>query len=305
MAALSGAGLGREKLFWARPQGSTPPLIQHGRPIVITEGKRYWESIGDEWTTTRPDRLWRKHSDSINQSLLCHWLPEQPVGRLLKTDTFDEVVGEGLTPFLQTRAHSVIGMDVSFGNAQSSSRGQRRVRGACADVRDLPFREESFDVVVSNSTLDHFQTLDEIIVSVRELHRVLRQEGQLILTLDNLANPIIAARNHLPFKLLNRLGIIPYFVGATCGPWRLQKLLREVGFEVRDVTSVVHCPRILAVLVAKLLCSYAKGPVQDQFLRWLQAFEHMSRWPTRYVTGHFIAVRAEKKQSHRSGTCDD
>ncbi|GJL58210.1 MAG: hypothetical protein NPIRA03_10670 [Nitrospirales bacterium] len=208
---------------------------------------------------------------------------------------FDELVGEGLTPFLQARAHSIIGMDLSFGNAHLGFRGQTSVSGACADVRDLPFGNESFEVVVSNSTLDHFQTLDEIIVSLRELHRVLRQGGQLILTLDNPANPIIAARNVLPFKFLNRLGILPYYVGATCGPWRLQKWLREIGFDVRDVTAVLHCPRVLAVLAAKILCSCANSAVQQRFLRWMQVFENMSHWPTRYLTGNFIAVRAEKR----------
>ncbi|MDR4482315.1 MAG: class I SAM-dependent methyltransferase [Nitrospirales bacterium] len=244
---------------------------------------------------TRPDQLWRQYSDSINQSLLLRWVPEQPVGRLLKTDMFDELVGEGLTPFLQTRAHTVIGMDLSFGNTRLSCQGQPRVCGACADVRDLPFGNESFDVVVSNSTLDHFRTLDEMMVSLRELHRVLRKDGRLILTLDNLANPIIAARNVLPFKLLNRLGILPYYVGTTCGPWRLQKLLREIGFDVREVTAVLHCPRVLAVFAAKILYSCVNGRVQQRFLRWIQVFENMSHWPTRYLTGHFIAVRAEKR----------
>jgi len=261
---------------------------------VIFDESRYWESIADEWKKTRPDQLWRKHSDAINQSLLCRWLPEQPVPRLLKTDTFDEAVGEGLTRFLEARARTVIGMDLSLKNVQSACDGGTSVRGACADVRQLPFQTESFDVVVSNSTLDHFQTSGEITVSLRELHRVLRTGGQLILTLDNLANPAIVVRNHLPFKLLNRLGLVPYFVGATYGPWRLQHALRKVGFEVKDVTAVLHCPRILTVFCAKLLCARSKSLAQQQFLRWLQTFETMSRWPTRYITGHFIAVRAEK-----------
>lgn len=265
----------------------------------------YWEGIADEWKKTRPDRLWRKHSDAINQSLLLRWLPGQPVSRLLKTDTFDEAVGEGLAQFLQTRAHAVVGMDLSYQNVQLACRGETSVRGACADVRHLPFEEQSFDVVVSNSTLDHFQTLDEITVSLRELYRVLSHEGQLILTLDNLANPVIAARNHLPFKLLKRLGVVPYFVGATCGPGRLKTLLREVGFEVKEVTAVLHCPRMLAVLVAKILCSRAKPSAQQHFLRWLQTFESMARWPTRYLTGCFIAIRAEKRQSPSWGLCGD
>ncbi len=265
---------------------------------MITEETSYWESVADEWKKTRPDRLWRKHSDAINQSLIFRWLPDHSVHRVLKTDVFDEAVGEGLVPFLQTCSPGVVGMDLSFKNVQLACRGETRLLGACSDVRHLPFRDESFDLVVSNSTLDHFQSVDEITVSLRELHRVLCKDGQLIVTLDNLANPTIAARNRLPFKLLNRLGLVPYYVGATCGPWRLQKLLREVGFDVRDVTTVLHCPRILAVLAAKVLCSCAKGPVQQQFLRWLQAFELMAKWPTRYVTGHFIAVRAKKSHNH-------
>ena len=265
---------------------------------MISEETSYWESIAGEWRRTRPDRLWRKHSDGINQALLFRWLPEQPVHRLLKTDMFDEAVGEGLARFLLTRAHCVVGMDLSFQNVQFACRGETRLWGACSDVRHLPFGDESFDLVVSNSTLDHFQSLDEITVSLRELHRVLCKDGQLLLTLDNLANPTIAARNSLPFNLLNRLGIVPYYIGATCGPWQLQKLMRKVGFEIRDVTAVLHCPRMIAVLVAKLLCSCAKPSAQQRFLRWLQTFELMSKWPTRYMTGHFIAVRAKKSHSH-------
>jgi len=262
--------------------------------MKIIEETGYWETIANEWKRTRPDRLWRKHSDAINRSLLLRWLPERPTSRLLKTDMFDEAVGEGLARFLRTRTHRIVGMDLSFKNVHSACRGETSVCGACADVRDLPFGDASFDVIVSNSTLDHFQTSKEITSSLLELHRVLRYEGQLIVTLDNLANPIVAVRNSLPFTVLNRLGIVPYFVGTTCGPWRLQKMLRDAGFDVKEVTAVLHCPRMVAVLVAKLLCSCAKASSQERFLRWLQKFERLSRWPTRYMTGHFIAVRAEK-----------
>jgi hypothetical protein len=67
---------------------------------VILDETSYWESIADEWKKARLDRLWRKHSDAINQSLLFRGLPNQPVPRLLKTDSFDEAVGGGLARFL-------------------------------------------------------------------------------------------------------------------------------------------------------------------------------------------------------------
>ena len=84
------------------------------------------------------------------------------------------------------------------------------------------------------STLDHFRSHSEIVTSLRELLRVLRPGGQLLLTLDNPANPLVGLRNALPFGLLHRLRIVPYYVGATCGPRGLRRLLPQVGFEVLE-----------------------------------------------------------------------
>ena len=43
---------------------------------------------------------------------------------------------------------------------------------------------------------------------------MLKPRAPLILTLDNAANPLIAIRNALPFAMLKRSGVVPYFVGA-------------------------------------------------------------------------------------------
>ena len=75
-----------------------------------------------------------------------------------------------------------------------------------ADVRCLPFVDGVFDLVVSNSTLDHFETSREIERAVAEIHRVLAPRGLFILTLDNPANPAVALRNALPFALLHQVG---------------------------------------------------------------------------------------------------
>lgn len=132
--------------------------------------------------------------------------------------------------------------------------------------------------------------------SLYELHRVLRVGGQLIITLDNLANPVVALRQVLPFRLLNHLGIVPYYVGVTFGPRRLLRILNQVGLEVGKVTAVMHCPRVLAVMLAYVLERYATPVIQRFFLRALMAFEHLSRWPTRFFTGYFVAVSAIKRE---------
>ncbi|HJT19364.1 MAG TPA: class I SAM-dependent methyltransferase [Nitrospira sp.] len=271
--------------------------------MQLLEETGYWESVAEEWKKTRPDRLWREHSDAINTMLLTRWLPTNPARCVLKTDTFDEAVGKGLAGLLRAHAHTVVGMDLSFKNLKAARVGRTAFSGANADVRSLPFKDDSIDVVVSNSTLDHFASLDEILESLHELHRTLRPGGKLILTLDNFANPSIAVRNLLPFSLLNRTGIVPYFIGATCGPRRLRRLLREAGFKVEEMGAVLHCPRMIAVLAARLVSAWGTPAIQVYFLRSLQKFERLSQWPTRYVTGHFIAIRAEKNRGHAPEEC--
>lgn len=260
-----------------------------------------WDAVGAAWRDTHPHRLWRRHSDAVNHALFARWLPAAPVPRLLKTDVFDEAVSGGLYGLLHARARTLVGIDIARVILHEARRGRPDLHTSCADVRALPFAGDTFDVVVSNSTLDHFDSLDEIRTSLREIHRVLRADGRLLITLDNGRNPMIALRNALPLRLLQRLGLVPYQVGATCGPSRLAHLLREAGFAVAQIGAVMHCWRVLAVGLSGLVERRAGAEGQRRFLRHLQGWECLARWPTRFLTGHFIAIEAVKPAGADAG----
>lgn len=239
-------------------------------------------------------KLWRPHSDAVNQALLMHWLQIGQIESLLKTDLFDEAVSDGLSSLLNSLSKRVYYIDASFEVHQEAKRRHPDLQTIRTDVRCLPFPPSTFDGIISNSTLDHFKSQDEILISLRELYRVLRPGGQLILTLDNLSNPIILLRNGFPFRWLYRMKIIPYYVGVTLGPYRLKYFLREAGFKVLKVDAIMHCPRVFAVAITHCLEKYASPKTQRAFLRFLMIFEYFSRLPTRFFTGHFIAIKATK-----------
>jgi len=247
------------------------------------------------WRRAGTCDLWRRHSDAVNAALLARWLPADPVGALLKTDLFDEALTGGLQPLLSARARRFVAIDLAAPVAAAARTRLPALHGACADVRRLPFGDGTFDVVVSISTLDHFPAAREIGRALSEIARVLRPGGELLVTLDNLANPAVAVRNHLPSRLLRRLGILPYAIGASCGPRRLRALLAAAGFEVRELAAVMHCPRAAAVAAAGLLQRGGGAATQRRFARWLMAFEALSRLPGRFLTGHFVAARAVKR----------
>jgi SAM-dependent methyltransferase len=257
---------------------------------------RYWDNVAEQWRAHNNDVLWRRHSDAVYHQLLQQWLTSSPVDNLLKTDLFDEAMSAGLIPLLETKANHVVAIDVSAEIAEMAARRYANLEVKVADVRELPFEDAAFDTIVSLSTLDHFPITGDIENGLQELYRVLRPGGELLLTMDNLANPAVWLRNALPFSLLHQLGIVPYYVGKTCGPRRLNAYVRRAGFSVREMSAVMHCPRVLTVLAAKLLtkCSL---PTQDRYLQLLSACERLQSWPTRYLTGYFTAIRAQKDRS--------
>ena len=208
-------------------------------------GGGYWDVVSSTWENRQ--RLWRKHSDAVNCSLLNRWLSSVRLGSVLKTDLFDEMCGDGLFPVISSRTGCVVGIDLSPAVLEKARQRYPEICSVAADVLHLPFAEGSFDCIVSNSTLDHFESSEAIGESLAELHRVLRRGGQMILTMDNPENPIVALRNILPFGFLNRLGITPYYVGATCTAGELRRLLEKTGFAIQEDTTVMHCPRVIAV----------------------------------------------------------
>jgi SAM-dependent methyltransferase len=256
--------------------------------------KPYWEALSENWQRDHPQRLWREHCDAVNLAMLHKWWPDEPVETVLKTDLFDEVFGQGLYPFTQHKDSTLSGIDISESIVSAAQTRCPELWATVSDVRRLPFASDSYDLIISNSTLDHFESKTDITVALRELYRVLRPGGQLLITLDNFWNPMIALRQVLPFRLLNAIGVVPYFVGATLGPRGLRREVRQAGFRVIETTSVMHCPRLIAVAIAGLLQRHTEHRTQKRFLRSLMTLEKLASLPTRYFTGYFVAVRAIK-----------
>jgi SAM-dependent methyltransferase len=269
-------------------------LLNYAKESASDERQHYWNEATKLLLERQLDSLWRAHSDAVNIALIGRWLPGNSAQFLLKTDLFDEALGQGLYPLLALRARRVVGVDLARPILKTATSRYPEMLATGADVRQLPFADGIFDVIVSNSTLDHFDSLDDMTASLRELQRVLRPGGVLLLTIDNRANPMIWLRNALPFRLLDRLRLVPYHLGSTCGPRRLRRILVRLGVEVLEMKALLHCPRIFAVNLARILEKRTNCAIQQRFLRQLMYFERLSDWPTRFLTGYYIAVLARR-----------
>jgi hypothetical protein len=130
---------------------------------VSTSGERlhYWNTVAQLLLERQMDTLWRAHSDARNIALIGRWLTGNSAQRLLKTDLFDEALGQGLYPLFAWRIAHVVGVDLAHPILKTAAWRYPKLLATGADVRQLPFADSVFDRIISNSALDHFDFLAE------------------------------------------------------------------------------------------------------------------------------------------------
>jgi len=261
---------------------------------------RYWDAVVAQTTGGGRDDLWRAYLRELYQNLKARWREDGKPLRTLKTDLYDEAVSaHSLIPLFGTAQEHIVGTDFSFETARAAKRrladdwgGWGRI--AVSDARRQAFKSDVFDEIISNSTLDHFADRGHILESLQELHRILKPGGTLIITLDNPWNPVVWVRNRLPYRLLRALGLVPFYMGATLSKAELVLALEAKGFKVCDSTIIVHSPRILAVWIGRFIAKAGREGMRRNFHRLLRMFERLEAFPTKYLTGYYVAVKAVK-----------
>jgi SAM-dependent methyltransferase len=218
--------------------------------------------------------------------------PGLRIRTVLKTDLFEEAYGQDELLFsLPLDANLKIGCDLSAATAaRAADRGRDRgCRFINADVRRLPLADNCVDVVLSNSTLDHFDTEHEIEESIHELVRVLKPGGILLVTLDNPRNLLfILLRAAAPW-----MGV-PFRLGKTVPRRQLLRILDRAGLELQSTGWLIHNPRFLSTLLF-LMLRRLFGDRASPAIGWLLgAFSRFDNLPTRALTGVFIAACARK-----------
>jgi SAM-dependent methyltransferase len=267
------------------------------KKVLKNSGYHYWDTLAGK-SRAHSEDLWRAHMKWVYKNLIERWGKGSNCRLALKTDLYDEAVStHNLIPLLKDKCEYTIGMDISFEVAgQAKQQIGEELSGSCkivvSDTRNLAFKTSTFDKILSNSTLDHFTHKKEIIESLKELCRILRPGGTLIITLDNPWNPVVFLRNFLPYRFLKMLGVIPFYMGITLSRPELVSILESNGFRILDSTAIVHCPRILAIWIGKIVGMVGSEKTRIYFHRLLRKFELLEDFPLRYFTGYYVAVKA-------------
>jgi SAM-dependent methyltransferase len=260
--------------------------------IVPATGHAYWDAVAQEMAaqTHYLDPFLAEMKRSAHERLIARWGGLPPRIRVLKTDLFEEAMGDdGLLAGLSGEGRQVLGIDLSPEIAHRAT--VRRVGAAhvAAGVSALPFSSECFDLVVSPSTLDHFPDSSELSRSLREITRVLRPAGRLIITLDNRGNifdPLL--------RTAGKLHLLPYYLGRSYTAKELRRELIACGLEVEEEGAILHNPRLVAVGLKMAVNRLGWRPL-IQAVEWaLRRAQGMEGRRGQYLSGSFVAALARR-----------
>ncbi|MCL2707150.1 MAG: class I SAM-dependent methyltransferase [Dehalococcoidia bacterium] len=142
--------------------------------------------------------------------------------------------GADFLPF--KNGFELYGVDYSDGMLQQANRfAHKHNFSVCltqADLRTLPYSDDNFEKAIAVAAYHHLKGHSEQLKALKELHRVLKPEGEAFLTVWNRCQTRFWFKNKeilLPFKSRGRI-IERYYYLFTFG--ELEKLVRQAGFSI-------------------------------------------------------------------------
>ncbi|NQT96047.1 MAG: class I SAM-dependent methyltransferase [Candidatus Omnitrophica bacterium] len=180
--------------------------------------------------------------------------------RLDRLDDRDAIVleagcGNGRILFdLKKRYRDAVGLDFSAGLLKKAMEIHNNdLNLVQSELQSLPFRDESFDIVVCIRVIQHMLPSEQQL-AINEMSRILKKNGHLILMTYNALTPL-AVYKQINMSGLNKiwpwwpLRDWKWMVDDYSFPWELEGMFRKASMEVKALQGAV-CgePEILKFL---------------------------------------------------------
>ena len=193
----------------------------------------------------------RYYADNERRLFTEHFTPLEGL-TILKTDLWDEAKNTRILAWASRQGARAYGIDISepiviqahaaFDTGPDARHRRHRLRGAVGDVRDLPFRDASFDAIYSMGTIEHF---DETERAIEEMARVLKPGGRAIIGVPNRYDPFLRP---LLATVLQALGLYGYGYEKSYSRRALRQMLERAGLNVVADTAILFMPGWLRML---------------------------------------------------------
>jgi SAM-dependent methyltransferase len=211
---------------------------------------------------------------------------------LLKTDLWDEAKNTEILLWAAAHGARPVGVDIAYSTVRQAKEILKAYDPGCVvgDVRALPFRAGSIDLVYSMGTIEHFPDYH---TAVEEIFRVLKPGGTAIIGVPNKHDPFLRPTLVALMQIVNRY---PYGDERAFTLPELRRLLEGRGFCVTAHTGILFIPGWLRIV--DLWC-HVRAPALARLTGW---FIRPFAWLYRRVPGvrrhgYLIACVAQKPEA--------
>ena len=203
----------------------------------------FWDDVGAHFPSLKGAPSTAYYFD-CERLLFEDFAPKLRDRLVLKTDLWDEAKNTEILRWVAEQGAHPAGVDVAFDTVREARRvlAPHRPAFAGGDVRALPVRSASVDLVYSMGTIEHFP---EYAQAVAEIFRVLKPGGTAIVGVPNKLDPFLRP---LLVHTLNAFGLYGYGMEKSFTPGALQRLLQSAGFRVTARTGILFIPGWLRML---------------------------------------------------------
>ena len=221
----------------------------------------FWSTVGKTFPSLK-GAVSTEYYFECERTLYEQFLPKLKDHMLLKTDLWNEAKNTEILRWAAEQGARPYGVDIAFDIVHEATEvfGGHRPGFVVSDVRSLPFRADTFDLIYSMGTIEHFSEYE---LAVREIFRVLRPGGSAIIGVPNKLDPFLRP---LLVHLLSNAGLYAYGMEKSFTPRALRRLLESAGFRVIAQTGILFMPGWLRMM--DLFC-YTRFPRLATLTGWL------------------------------------
>jgi len=147
--------------------------------------------------------------------------------------------GGGIAIFAKY-GHEAFGLDISPVAVEKASGMYKDVNFTCKDLFDMPYEDNSFDVLFNSGLIEHFEYPSNV-EAVKAMSRVVKPGGKIIISVPNKLCPWYMAGK----KLLIATGKWPYGFEDDYSPALLRSCVKEVpGLKLERMFGLQALPML-------------------------------------------------------------
>ncbi len=256
-----------------------------------SELRQYWDTTARSFrsfTEAPSTQYYFRHEKRLFETYFADISGKQ----LLKLDLWNEVHN---TQILRWAARdcgaNVYAIDIADYTVETATHNFRSQgltpRFAIADVREIPFCDNSFDFIYTMGTIEHFEKWEQVI---GEVYRVLAPGGTAIIGVPNKRDPFFRP---LLVEMLHAFFHYPYGYEMSFSFAELEAACRRQGFQVVGRDGLLFYPSFLRM--ADLFCHIRTKLFTPLFSATVWPFDTLcSVFPNLNQHGYLIASILKK-----------